>query len=91
MTKIRKNVQIKKVNNFAIYLFLASIKDAQATGETFSPQKRTSSTLNREISFFSVFLWVLFVLRDLDPDPDPNSQCGSGSGSGSSRPKSMRI
>jgi hypothetical protein len=28
----------------AIYLFLASIKDAQATGEAFSPQKRTSST-----------------------------------------------
>jgi hypothetical protein len=32
-----------------IYLY-ASIKDVQATGEAFSPQKRTSSTPKHEIS-----------------------------------------
>jgi hypothetical protein len=35
----------------------ASIKDAQATGEAFSPQKRTSSTSKHENSvLFSIFV-----------------------------------
>jgi hypothetical protein len=38
------------------------MKDAQATEEAFSPQKRTSSTSKHENS-------VLFSI--LDPDPDP--------------------
>jgi hypothetical protein len=54
----------------------ASIKDVQATGEAFIPQKKTSSTSKRE---FSALLWVILALMD----PDPYSQCGSGS----SRPK----
>jgi hypothetical protein len=56
---------------------LASIKDAQATGEAFSPQKRTSSTVlkNMKILDFFLFLWVIFALLD----PDPQFECGSGS------------
>jgi hypothetical protein len=34
----------------AIYLSLASIKDAQATGEVFIPQKKTTSNTKLEIS-----------------------------------------
>jgi hypothetical protein len=48
----------------------ASIKDAQATGEAFSPQKRTSSTSKHENSvLFSTFV---------------GNFCPPGSGSGSS-------
>ncbi len=64
-----------------------TIKDAQATGEDFSPQKRISTTSKHENSLiFSVFVGH-FALRDLDPETatqineinaDP---CGSGSGS----------
>ena len=49
----------------------ASIKDAQATGETFSPQKRTSSTSKHENSL----LFSIYVVNFSPP--------GSGSGSGS--------
>jgi hypothetical protein len=39
------------------YLTLNSTKDVKATGEAFSPQKRTSSTLKDEIYYlFSIFL-----------------------------------
>ncbi len=60
------------------------MKDAQATGETFSPQKRTSSTSKMKILSFFQFFGVILAL--LDPDPDPAAQinadpCGSGSGS----------
>jgi hypothetical protein len=35
----------------------AFIKDAKATGEAFSPQKRTSSTVKREFLYlFSIFV-----------------------------------
>jgi hypothetical protein len=51
----------------------ASIKYAQATGEAFNPQKRTSSTSKHENS-----VPVLFRIQQLklmrihaDPDPDP--------------------
>jgi hypothetical protein len=60
-------------SNIAIIYPLASLKDVQATGEAFSPQKRTSSTLKHESSLFFLFLWVIFAL----PDPDPLT---SGSG-----------
>ncbi len=54
--------------NLLIYPW-ASIKDAQATGEAVSPQKRTSSTLKHENSgFFSIFVGHF---------------CPPGSGSGS--------
>jgi hypothetical protein len=55
----------------------ASIKDAQAIGEAFSPQKRTSSTSKHKTSVFFLFFWVIFAL--LDPDPDPQFECGSRS------------
>jgi len=59
---------------------LASIKDSQATGEVFSPQKRTSSTSKDENSVLFQFFGVIFDLLD----PDPQFVCGSGSGSNSS-------
>jgi hypothetical protein len=50
----------KKISDEKIYFFLikncnllisrASTKNAESTGEAFSPQKRTSSTSNHEIS-----------------------------------------
>jgi hypothetical protein len=60
----RKKIQLKNKffffrSKIAIYFPEAFIKDVQATGEAFSPQKRTPST----------FLWVIFAL--LYPDPDP--------------------
>jgi hypothetical protein len=58
----------------------AFIKDVQATGEVFIPQKRTSSTSKLE---FSSLLWAMLAL------PDPYSQCGYRSES--SRPKRMQI
>ncbi len=63
---------------------MAFIKDAQATGETFIPQKRTSSTSKHEISLLFLLLWVNFALLDPEPDPDPAPQiitepCGSAS------------
>jgi hypothetical protein len=51
---------------------LASIKDVQASGELFIPQKRTSSTSKLEISSF-----LLFILALLDPDPADQNECGS--------------
>jgi hypothetical protein len=45
-----------------------------ATGEAFSPQKRTSSTSKHEISEkFFFLLWAIFALLD----PDLNSEYGS--------------
>jgi hypothetical protein len=46
---------------------VASIKNAQATGEAFSPQKRTSNTSKHEISLLFSFFVGYFAL--LDPDP----------------------
>jgi hypothetical protein len=47
----------------------------QATGETFSPQKRTSSISKKETDQLFLFLWVIFGLLDPDPgtplNPDP--------------------
>ncbi len=42
---------------------LHKFKDVKATGEAFSPQKRTSSTLKNEIYYlFSIFLGHFFIL-----------------------------
>ncbi len=45
----------------------------QATGETFSPQKRTTSTSKMKIFNFFLCLWVIFALLDPDPDTDPGT------------------
>jgi len=46
-----------------------TLKDVQATGEAFSPQKRAFSTSKNEIFIdFLLFLWIIFAL--LYPDPD---------------------
>jgi hypothetical protein len=50
------------------------MKDAQAAGVSFNPQKRTSSNSKHETSLLFTFLWVIFAL--LDPDPDPATQIG---------------
>ncbi len=43
----------------------------QATGETYSPQKKTSSTVKNEIySNFFLCLLVIFALLDLDMYPE---------------------
>jgi hypothetical protein len=66
--------------------FLIADRDSgsgsQATGEAFSPQKRTSSTVKHENSglfyFCGSFLpsWIRIRIRNLnaDPDPDPATQ-----------------
>jgi hypothetical protein len=82
------DLKVKKMYNskFNFYFFdqkllftypQASIKEAQATGEAFSPQKRTSSTSKDENSVLLSIFWVIFAF--LDPDPDPQFICGSGS------------
>jgi hypothetical protein len=43
----------------------------QATGEVFSPQKRTASTSKNNFFSFFLCLWVIFAL--LDPDTDPGT------------------
>ncbi len=48
--------------------------EVQATGEAFSPQKRTPS--NSNFLPFSYFCGV-FALFDPDQDPPEQSQCGS--------------
>jgi hypothetical protein len=49
----------------------ATIKDVQAAGEAFSPQKRTFGRSKDEIVNCFIFFWAIFAL--LDPD------CESGS------------
>jgi hypothetical protein len=49
-------------------------KDAQATEETFSPQKRKSSTSEHRISYFSIF-----VGHFCPPGSGSGFQFGSGS------------
>jgi hypothetical protein len=51
------------------YPLLSSIKDIQATGAAFSPQKRTSNEM-KFINLF-LFLWVIFALLDPDLNKDP--------------------
>jgi hypothetical protein len=53
-----------------------SIKDAQATGEAFSPLKRTSSTSKHEKSILFFYFWGVILpslirIRNLNADPDP--------------------
>ena len=57
----------------------ASTKDAQSTGEAFSPQKRTSITSKHENSvlffyFCGSFLPSWIRIRNLNADPDPATQ-----------------
>jgi hypothetical protein len=47
---------------------MAFIKDAQATGEAFSSQKKTSCTSKHKIFYFLGHFGLL------DPDPDPATQ-----------------
>jgi hypothetical protein len=48
------------------------MKDVQATEETFSPQKRTSSTLKHEILHCFLFSCFSFALLDPDQVSDKN-------------------
>ncbi len=54
------------------------MKDTQAAGDTFSPQKRPSSTSNHENALFSIIVGHFCPLLDPEPadqkpntDPDP--------------------
>jgi hypothetical protein len=55
---------------------LASMKDIQATGEAFSPKKRTSSTSNTNLFTFSIF--VGHFCPPVSGSSRQN-QCGTGS------------
>ncbi len=66
--------------------FFLSLGLVQATWETFSPQKGTSSTSTHEISKLFLFLWVILApswiricISIADPDPSDQNQCESGS------------
>jgi hypothetical protein len=65
---IRISIRVKSWNR-------VSMKHAEATGEAFSPQKRTSN-ISEHLNFFP-FLCVSSAL--LDPDPADQNHCGSGS------------
>jgi hypothetical protein len=58
------------LSKITIYLSLGLHK---ATGEAFSPQKRTPGLQNMNFCNFFLFLRVIFALLD----PDPDSECGS--------------
>jgi hypothetical protein len=77
---LKKNYSLKNLNfrtKIAIYLSL-SIKDVQAIGEAFNPQKRTSSTSKHEISLLFLFKCRPFLPSWIhNPHPD---ECGSRSG-----------
>ncbi len=64
----------------------ASEKDVQATGEAFSPQKRTARISKHEIYLLFLFLWVIFALLDPDPDSESGSIDLIEPGSGSETP-----
>ncbi len=82
MTKTWKKLQLKKKIIFFSDQKLqytypwASIKDVKATGEAFSPQRRTTLQTMKFLNFF-LFLWVTVALLDPDPltwmDPDPKT------------------
>jgi hypothetical protein len=63
--RIRKNYIWKKLIFFLSKT--ACIKDFQAAGEAFSPQKRTASSSIHTISDLFLFSWVIFALLDSDP------------------------
>jgi hypothetical protein len=66
MSYFLKNVQLKK---FTIYL---AQKDVQATGEAFSPQKKTTSTSRHENSeLFILFLGLFLPSWFRIPNPNP--------------------
>jgi hypothetical protein len=71
MTKICTILQLKNFLFFDqnLQFFIGPMKDVQATGEDFSPQKRTS---RREKMKYFLFLWVYFALLD----PADQNQCG---------------
>jgi hypothetical protein len=49
----------------------ATIKDVQATGEAFGPQRKHPTRQNIKFLNFFLFLWVIFTI--LDPDRDSES------------------
>jgi hypothetical protein len=77
MTKNLKKITAEKNQYFFVQKLQftyteTSIKDVQATGEAFSPQKRTFSTSKHKFLDFFQFLWVTFAI--LDPDPADQNQ-----------------
>jgi hypothetical protein len=61
------------LSKIAIYLFLGSVKNDQATGELFiSQRKHLALKILKFLYFFGSFLPLL------DPDPADQNECGSG-------------
>ncbi len=55
------------------------MKDAQATGEVFSSQKKTSSNSKQKfLYFFFICGQFFFALPDPDPATQIKAECGSG-------------
>ncbi len=73
-----KKIYISLIKN-AIYLFLGhfKFKDAQATGEAFSPQKRTSSNSKHEISLLFSFVVGHFCPPESGSGSNNSNTCGS--------------
>jgi hypothetical protein len=64
----KMNIFLESVNQKLQFTYpWASIKDFQATGETFSTQREHSALQNMNFLNFFLFLWVIFAL--LDPYP----------------------
>jgi hypothetical protein len=88
--KIGNNLKLKKFFYFFFFKncnlhILGLYKGRPIYRRSLQSTKKASSNSiiqNMEFLFFSLFLWVIFALRD--PDPDPATQmnvdpCGSGS------------
>ena len=84
MTKNWKKITDEKIKKFwsklqYTYLY-SSTKDAKATGEAFSHQKRPSCNSTHKISLPFQFLCLIFALLDPDPETQMNvDPCWSGS------------
>jgi hypothetical protein len=58
---------------------MASLKDFQATGEAFSPQREHPALRKMKfINFFFYFQFLLVIFALSDPDPNPDFESRSG-------------
>ncbi len=72
--KIKKSTQVKKLQ------FIdpsASVKDVQATGEAFSPQKKNTQHFKTWNFLTSFFFCVCMIFALLNQDPADQNRCGS--------------
>ncbi len=72
---------MKKQRPFRPWSFSLGLKDVQATGEAFSPQKGTSRISKLEISLLFSIFWGQFTLLDPASGPADQNRCEFMSGS----------